>query len=255
MEQNQEKKGFLESHFEDPEKLIETLVAIFLGLSAIVTSWAAFIQGGHSGNAVICDNLSVKYSTEAESEYNAGNQQFIQDVMTWNKIFDLFLDSQCLKDEMQKNLSAYKIDRLQKQNSEEFNNKIDSALIKFAESEDDEAHFTPFDDEEYVGSYFTNYSRCKEISDAYAKESSELNANADKYAIVGIIFTFILFLLGIIGTLKRIPNRFILTVVSIIGFFVATIYMLTLPSPDDFDQDSVAKKINTEYGIEEEAAE
>ena len=61
------------------------------------------------------------------------------------------------------------------------------------------------------------------------------NANGDAYGLVTVIYSVVLFMLGIVGTFKRLPNRTIVLCVAIAGFLFATIYMITIPLPTGFN--------------------
>ena len=55
------------------------------------------------------------------------------------------------------------------------------------------------------------------------------------------IYSLVLFMLGIIGVFKKLPNRKVVLAISIVGLIIATIYMLTIPMPTDFSFTSYFK--------------
>ena len=60
------------------------------------------------------------------------------------------------------------------------------------------------------------------------------NKNGDTYNLVTVIYSLVLFLLGIVGIFKNIPNRFAVFVVGVVLLIAATIFMFTIPMPTGF---------------------
>ena len=60
------------------------------------------------------------------------------------------------------------------------------------------------------------------------------NKNGETYNLVTVIYSLVLFLLGIIGIFKNIPNRFVVFVIAVVLLIGATVYMLTIPMPTGF---------------------
>lgn len=52
---------------------------------------------------------------------------------------------------------------------------------------------------------------------------------------VTVIYSVVLFMLGIVGTFRRLPNRMLITGVAIAGFLFGTIFMFTIPFPTGFN--------------------
>ena len=50
-----------------------------------------------------------------------------------------------------------------------------------------------------------------------------------------VIYSVVLFLLGIAGTFKSINNRFIIIIIAAVAFVCATVFMFTIPLPEDFN--------------------
>ncbi len=60
------------------------------------------------------------------------------------------------------------------------------------------------------------------------------NKNGDSFNLVNVIYSLVLFMLGIIGIFKRIPNRFVVLCIAVVCLILATVYMFTLPMPTGF---------------------
>jgi len=50
-----------------------------------------------------------------------------------------------------------------------------------------------------------------------------------------VIYSLVLFLLGIVGIFKSMPNRAVVLIVAAVGLVLTTIYMCTIPLPTGFD--------------------
>ena len=68
------------------------------------------------------------------------------------------------------------------------------------------------------------------------EEGMRDNTKGDSYNLVTVIYSLTLFLLGIIGTFKDMPNRITVLLIAV-GFLIfAFIYMCTIPLPTGFGQ-------------------
>ena len=94
---------------------------------------------------------------------------------------------------------------------------------------------SPFGDEEFVNSYYDDARAVIAESEAILAEGQADNQKGDTFNLVTVIYSVVLFMLGIVGTFRRLPNRFIVTYVAIAGFLFATIYMFTIPFPTGFN--------------------
>ena len=216
---------------EHKEKVLEIIVAIFLGITALATSWASWIGSLHGGNQSTNYTLSNNLASEANSEYNTASQSLMQDMMTWNQINEILIDSQFAEeqgdtDEVEK--CEWRLDQLIYDNcTDEFIDAINWAL-------EQEEMTSPFEMEGYVDSYFVTYYDLITQSEEILEQGKKDNAHGDAFGLVTVIYSVVLFLLGIVGTFKNLPNRYIVLGVSVAGFLFATIYMFTLPMPTGF---------------------
>ena len=220
-----EKKGFSE------EKL-EIIIAILLGVTAILTAWAGWIGSLHGGNQATNYTQSNNLSSMGNSMYNEAAQYYMQDMLLWNTIYDYAFDAEIAElngrsDEAE--LIYTKIDTLMNDNcTPEFYEAIEWAL-------DQEEDVTPFDKEGYVDSYFAEANEVLAEADALLEQGKTDNANGDAYGLVTVIYSLVLFLLGIIGIFKKIPNRVIILIFACVCLLAATIFMITIPMPTGFN--------------------
>lgn len=214
------------------EEILEIIVAIFLGVTALATAWASWIGSLHGGNQATNYTTSNNLAADGNSLYNEAAQDLMQDMMLWNQISDARLDyafAEENNDTLEMEKLDYKLTQLIVDNcSEELADAIDWA--------DEQAEYaSPFDKEGFVESYFeTALDRLAE-SEELLEQGKQDNAHGDAFGLVTVIYSVVLFMLGIVGTFKRLPNRFIILGAAIVGFLFATIFMFTLPLPTGFN--------------------
>lgn len=246
-----EEKTEQEKLEEKKEKRLEIVIAIFLALTALATAWATWIGSLHGGNQSTNYTKSNNMSAEGNATYNQASQLMMQDMLLWNDISALeteilyYQDS----DEDLANLAAYKLYFKCSENlTEGMADMIGwSAEEAIAYAEDpttyvyswmndcEKASVSPFFDENYVNSYFEDAISTLDESQLLLETGMKDNSNGDAFGLVTVIYSVVLFLLGIAGTLKRLPNRMIVVIVGIVGFVIGTVYMFTLPMPTGFD--------------------
>lgn len=94
---------------------------------------------------------------------------------------------------------------------------------------------SPFDKEGFTDSYFTDAKETIVEADKLLERGKKDNANGDAFGLVTVIYSVVLFLLGIVGTFRQLPNRYVILGVAIAGFLFATIFMFTIPMPTGFN--------------------
>ena len=231
------------------EEILELVVVIVLGITALLTAWCAWIGSLHGGVQATSYATSNNLASEGNSEYNAGIQQMNQDMLLWNDISDMQLDisfNQANGDDvavskacyqlfykLDENLSERMADAIGWSNLTE-EQRLDPETAVLTWMEMDEAYISPFYDEAYVAVYIENANALLTQSQAELEQGKEANANGDAYGLVTVIYSVVLFLLGIVSTFKKNSNKYALVGFAFVAFLFATIYMLTLPMPLDF---------------------
>ena len=213
------------------EQLIELLVAICLGITALATAWASWIGSLHGGVQATSYTTSNNLAAEGNAMYNEASQSLIQDMMLWNQISDTRIDytfalEQNDTEAMEK--LEWKLDQLLNDNCSD---ELYDAILWADEQEE---YATPFHKEGFVDSYYADAMEVLGESQEQLEIGKEANQNGDAYGLVTVIYSVVLFLLGIVGTFKNLPNRFAVLGVAVVGFVFATVYMLFLPMPLDF---------------------
>ena len=214
------------------EAKLEVIIAILLGVTAILTAWAGWIGSLHGGNQATNYTQSNNLSSMGNSMYNEAAQDLMQDMLLWNQIYDYAFDIEIANVNgrtAEADLIQEKLDALMANNcSEEFAAAIDWAM-------EQEEEVSPFEMEGYVESYFAEANAVLEEADALLEEGKTDNANGDAYGLVTVIYSLALFLLGIVGIFKKIPNRLLILVFAAVILVIATIYMCTIPMPTGFN--------------------
>ena len=212
------------------DNTIEILVAIFLGITALLTAWATWIGSLHGGNQATNYTKSNNLASEGNSEYNAGMQLYLSDLMAWNTMMEYAFDKTIAEAEGKDTEAALiqeKLDNFILQNSSEI-------LINAFNSMTDDMN-SPFEVSGMMNEYFATANELLEESRALLEEGKQDNAHGDAYNLVNVIYSVVLFMLGIVGIFKRIPNRTLVLIIAVAGLVLTTIYMCTIPMPTGFD--------------------
>lgn len=227
------------------EDILEIIIALFLGITALATAWASWIGSLHGGNMSTNYTRSNNIAADGNARWNEASQSLMRDMQIWNQISDYeveILYANEINNMDQAYESAYKIMYICADNlSEEmaaligyqFDFDADDIIDWVSNSE--ESTSSPFGDEEFVESYYTDAREILAESEAILAEGQSDNTKGDTFNLVTVIYSVILFMLGIVGTFRRLPNRVFITGVAIVGFVLATIYMFTIPFPTGFD--------------------
>lgn len=218
------------------DQIIEIIVAVLLGVTALATAWASWIGSLHGGNQATNYTTSNNLSAEGNSEWNEASQMLMQDMMTWNTISDIYIDMAYAEekgDELEYEKLSYKYDTLLYDNcTEDFQAAIEWALSQ--EEWTSPFEYTYEDGTTYQDSYFDNAREVIAEADQMLEQGKADNSNGDAFNLVTVIYSVVLFLLGIVGVFKNLPNRIVILGVAAVGFLIATIYMFTIPMPTGF---------------------
>ena len=228
----EEKKSFFN------EEKLEVLVAIFLGITALLMAWGTWIGSLHGGNQATNYTKSNNLASEGNSEYNAAAQLYLSDLVAWNSIVNFEFDIEIANANGNKVQAQLIEEKLQKFIDDNCTDELIDAINWANEQEED---VSPFSKEGFVDSYFEKANELLAESQALLEQGQKDNANGDAFGLVTVIYSVVLFLLGIIGIFKKLPNRKLVFIFSVIALIVATVYMFMLPMPTGFDITSFFK--------------
>lgn len=213
------------------EKKLRILVAVFLGLTTLLVAWAGWIGSLHSGIQAINFTKSNNLAAKGNSEYNVAAQIYLSDLFTWNTILNLQIDMENAREN-----GNYDEEKVIKSKIEKIKDSSCSPkLLKIISSTNIiEEKTSPFEKEEFINSYFEDAKKLLDESQQVMEEGKQDNLRGDSYKLVTVIYSLVLFLLGIVGILKDFQSRKILFIFSVIILFLGIIYMLTIPMPTGF---------------------
>ncbi len=188
---------------------------------------------------------SNNLSAEGNSMWNEASQTLMQDMQVWNMISDyqveiLYAAQTGNEDQMYE--SAYKIkficaDNLTADIAERigYDFEFDADQIIYWVENSELSTTSPFSDADFVDSYYDDARDVLAESDAVLAEGQADNTKGDTFNLVTVIYSVVLFMLGIVGTFRRLPNRMLITIIAIAGFLFGTVYMFTIPFPTGFN--------------------
>lgn len=215
------------------ENTVEVLVAIFLGITALLTAWATWIGSLHGGNQATNYTKSNNLASEGNSEYNAGMQLYLSDLMAWNTMMEYGFDKVVATangNDVEAELIQEKLNNYIEQNA--------SSILFDAFNQMTDDMNSPFEVPGMLNKYYETANELLAESRELLEQGQRDNANGDAYNLVNVIYSVVLFMLGIVGVFKRIPNRAVVLFIAVIGLILATIYMFTIPMPTGFDLSS-----------------
>ena len=214
---------------ERKDKVLEIVIAVFLGITAFLTAWATWIGSLHAGLQAIHFTESNNISSKVSAMYNQSSQLLLQDMMTWNTIQNYAFDAELAEeqgDTKKMEVLEKKVMALREGVSDEFAEAVSWAI-------DNEK--SPFEKEGFVESYFEETKQGIDMANAKLEEGKQDNQNSDTYGLVTVIYSIVLFLLGIAAIFKNFPNRVAVVVLAICFLVFDTIFMITIPLPTGFD--------------------
>ena len=229
------------------EARLEVIIAIFLSITALLTAWSTWVSGLHGSNQASNYAASNNLQTEGNATWNEATQTMIQDMLIWNDISSLqvtYLYYDEGNDE--KELAAYQLYFLCQENlSQQMADQLGWDFNAASEYGDVTEYIpvwmdngvsmtSPFADTDYISSYYTEAQEMLDEADELLAMGNDDNANADKYGLATVFFSVVLFLLGIAGTFKNLPNRKVVTAIGIAIMVVGIIYMICVPLPRSF---------------------
>jgi len=202
---------------------LELIIAILLGLVSIATAYASFQAALYGGQSDDANNLAIAQSTEAESLYLEGNQQFMQDTQIFNDLSVL----QSAVDQGDP-LAQEQYDQLYFQGvSEDFGAAIERAAAQTAA--DPDFFYSPLDDEEYQSVLFTPYAEKGEEAAATKVKADDLGAQGDWLTLYTVLMAISLFLLGVAALVKERRTQLVLVGTGFVLSAVAIVAMLAIP--------------------------
>ena len=213
-------------------KRVETVVAILLGITTLLSAWASWIGHLHGGLQSINFTKSNHVASQGTAEYNIGMQAYLGDYIAWNTLQDYYFDL----DEAKTDGDQTKIDMINDKIKTFEENNISGILyegIKWMRENDED---NPFKMPGITDKYFEEGEKTLKESSEILEEGKRDNTKGDSYMLVTVIYSLVLFLLGIVGTFKNMPNRIVVLSIAVFCLVFAFVYMCTIPLPTGFEK-------------------
>ena len=225
------KKGKLKNFIKIvKEKKLEVLVDVFLGLTTLLVAWAGWIGSLHGGIQAINFTKSNNLAAKGNSEYNVAAQVYMSDLFAWNTISSLQLDVEIAKENGNKNEAKTIETKIEKIKQTGCSSRLQEAM-----SDTNLQEKSPFENEEFTNSYFEKAKELLDESQSVMEEGKQDNLRGDSYRLVSVLYSLVLFLLGIVGVIKDHHSRKSLFIFSVIILLLTIIYMFTIPMPTGFN--------------------
>lgn len=211
---------------------LETVVAVLLGVTTLLSAWAAWIGHLHGGLQSIHFTESNNTAAQSTAEYNLGMQAYLADYMVWNTLRDYNFELEAAKadgDQTKIDLYTEKIKTFKKDNISE---TLDAGIKWMEKNNADNPFNMPGMAEKYAG----KAQKTAAESQSLLEEGKHDNTKGDSYQLVTVIYSLVLFLLGIVGTFKNMPNRIAVLAIAVVCLIFAFVYMCTIPLPTGFAQ-------------------
>ena len=213
-------------------KRLETVVAILLGVTTLLSAWASWIGHLHGGLQSIHFTESNNTSSQGTAQYNLGMQAYLADYMVWNTLREYnyeFEEAKLDGDQAKIDLINKKIESFEEQNASDI---LNDGIKWMKENNED----NPFNMPGMAENYFESAQKTVEQSQELLEEGKRDNTKGDSYQLVTVIYSLVLFLLGIVGTFKNMPNRIAVLAIAVAFLISGIIYMFTIPMPTGFEK-------------------
>lgn len=212
-------------------KRLETVVAVLLGITTLLSAWASWIGHLHGGLQSINFTKSNNTASQGTAEYNLGMQAYLSDYMTWNTAKDYYYELEAAKlegDQAKIDLINEKIKYFMDQSGSEI---LIAGVKWMVENNED----NPFKMPGMAEKYFESAQATVKESHDQLEEGKHDNTKGDSYMLVTVIYSLTLFLLGIVGTFKNMSNKIAVLAIAVFCLVGAFIYMCTIPLPTGFE--------------------
>ena len=199
---------------------------------SIGTAYASYESSLYGGQQAQAYTNGTNFSTEAESMYLEGNQQYVQDSQLWQTLTELRLDI-ANPDPAISAAAQTKYDTVYFQSvSDDF-----GAAIERADAENEanpDFYVDPSDDKDYQATLFGDYADTKEKAEKTIAEGDLANTYGDRLTLATVIMAVSLFLLGIGAVVSAFRIKLIMGAVGVVIFIGAIAIAAAVPFPPLF---------------------
>lgn len=228
------------------EIVLETLVIVLFALSALFNAYTNWLDSVYTREEDRLVSKSMDLKNESSTEYINANTVYFADMDSYNDIVNTVMEL-TINDMVDQYLSDKKIETSKDLNSisgilvEELfemkvaNNSFSQLFIdnflSYIKINSATYAMSPFANAEFKNLYFAKSDQLSSDSEKALDESEECGSKASKFHFASLLFSALMFLLGINKAFKGFRNCMIVFVVAMILFIPALIYTFTLPIP------------------------
>ena len=212
---------------------LNTATAIMLTICALTTAWANWISDLHNSDQDSNYALAQRLNTEADASYNLCSQTYIAAFNVWSSVYLQNVEANALEANGEHDEATAKKQAMAQYietncpDYQSFKQEVYNALEKGGTA-------TPFD--AYPQEKFFEESEQISNQATQVREDGDWNNLAsDSFGLVAVFYSLCLFLFGMVGFYKHLGSRKIVFAAGCIVFAIATVYMLSLPLPKNFD--------------------
>ena len=212
---------------------LNTATAIMLTICALTTAWANWISDLHNSDQDSNYALAQRLNTEADASYNLCSQTYIAAFNVWSSVYLQNVEANALEANGEHDEATAKKQAMAQYietncpDYQSFKQEVYNALEKGGTA-------TPFD--AYPQEKFFEESEQISNQATQVREDGDWNNLAsDSFGLVAVFYSLCLFLFGMVGFYKHLGSRKIVFAAGCIVFVIATVYMLSLPLPKNFD--------------------
>lgn len=191
----------------------ELIIALLLGLAAVLTAVASYQGALRSGDSLKSFNEGIRSVNDANGYYNEAAQVVARDQA-------LFLEFAKATQQDNEELAAYVREALMDDN-------LKAAVADWQETDDDEV-LTPLDSDKYEVPQQAEAERLTEKTDQQFAEARALDDEGDRYDLVGVIVASALFFLGIAGVVSSMRIKFFATILGSVTLVVSFVMWLAI---------------------------
>lgn len=190
----------------------ELIIALLLGLAAVLTAVASYQGALRSGDSLKAFNEGIRSVNDANGYYNEAAQVVSRDQA-------LFLEFAKATQADNSELAAYVKEALMDDN-------LKAAVDDWQNSDDD--ILTPLDSPKYEVPQQAEAERLTEKTDQQFAQARALDDQGDQYDLVGVIVASALFFLGIAGVVSSLRIKFFATILGSATLVVSFVMWLAI---------------------------
>lgn len=216
--------SFLKS--EKFDKVFEIVIAIVLGITAVLTAYASWQASLYGGNQATKYTKGSAIVGEANAMFTEASQQLSADMSLYNEVNDLRIDLTFAE----QNNNTQEAERLSWKLDELYSNNVSEDLAAAIEWSDEQTEYvSPFEMEGLVESYYAEASVLYQEGNDMIADGQKDNSLGDKLGLTTVIYAVVLFMLGVVNTFDGKGTRLAVAGVSFVALMYAFITMLSVP--------------------------